>query len=153
MRVLNEPTAAALAYGVGTNESKEKKIVVYDLGGGTLDVTIMTVQGNFFDVRSTSGDAHLGGEDFNKSIFDHLSNHFKTKEGIDISNNKRAKSRLFTAIEKAKLTLTVEDKTQIEIDNLAEGKDLSFNITRDQFAEICKPVFDKCIAPIQVALS
>lgn len=125
---------------------------MYDLGGGTLDVTIMTVQNNYFDVRATSGDSHLGGEDFNKCLYDFLAAHFKKEEGVDISTNKRAKARLFTAVEKAKLQLSSKDSAKVEIDNLAENKDLNYELTKDLFAVICAPIFNKCIAPLQIAI-
>ncbi|CAG2186578.1 HSPA1s [Mytilus edulis] len=119
LRIINEPTAAALAYGLEKNLSGEKNVLIFDLGGGTYDVSILTIdEGSLFDVRSTAGDTHLGGEDFDNRMLNHFVNEFKRKCGKDISGNNRAIRRLRTACEKAKRTLSRSTEASVEIDSL-----------------------------------
>merc|ERR1719461_1264158 len=130
MRIINEPTAAAIAYGLDKKDSGEKNILIFDLGGGTFDVSILTIEDGIFEVKSTAGDTHLGGEDFDNRMVDHFVKEFQRKHKKDISGNKRALRRLRTACERAKRTLSASAQANIEIDSLYEGVDFYTNITR-----------------------
>merc|ERR1712198_805874 len=116
-RVINEPTAAAIAYGLDKTSSEgERNVLIFDLGGGTFDVSILTIDGGVFEVKSTAGDTHLGGEDFDNRILNHFVQEFKRKHKKDISGNKRALRRLRTACEKAKRTLSASTQSSVEVD-------------------------------------
>merc|ERR1711963_300824 len=131
LRIINEPTAAAIAYGLDKKKSstKESNVLIFDLGGGTFDVSILTIDGGIFEVKSTAGDTHLGGEDFDNRLVDHFVAEFKRKHKRDISGNKRALRRLRTACERAKRTLSASAQANIEIDSLFEGIDFYTSIT------------------------
>merc|ERR1719189_3390304 len=153
MRIINEPTAAAIAYGLDKKkEEKESNVLIFDLGGGTFDVSILTIEGGIFEVKSTAGDTHLGGEDFDNRIVDHFVNEFKRKHKKDLSGNKRALRRLRTACERAKRTLSASAQANIEIDSLFEGIDFYTSITRARFEELCSDLFKGTLEPVEKAM-
>ena len=165
IRIINEPTAAALAYGYNKmsenqnkNENKNelildrKKVLVFDLGGGTFDVTVLLIDSNLLEVQSSYGDMHLGGEDFDNKLLDYCINEFKNESGIDISKNQKAIRRLKALCEKAKINLSSTEETTIDIDSLAEGVDFNITITRPEFENFCKDDFDRCIPIVEKAL-
>ena len=152
-RIINEPTAAALAYGLDKNLSGEKNVLIFDLGGGTFDVSILTIDdGSLFEVRSTAGDTHLGGEDIDNRMVSHFVEEFKRKYKKDLKGNSRALRRLRTACERAKRSLSSSTQANIEIDSLAEGIDFYSNITRAKFEELCNDLFRSCLEPVEKAL-
>ena len=152
LRIINEPTAAAIAYGLQKENQGEKNVLIFDLGGGTFDVTILSIDNNLLEVRSTCGDTHLGGEDFDNRLLQHCIDEFKDQSGIDIAGNQKAKIRLKGLCEKAKINLSAGQETSIDVDGLAEGEDFSFSITRPIFEELCKNDFNKCIPIVDQAL-
>ena len=165
IRIINEPTAAALAYGYNKmsenqnkNENKNelvldrKKVLVFDLGGGTFDVTVLLIDSNLLEVQSSYGDMHLGGEDFDNKLLDYCINEFKNESGIDISKNQKAIRRLKALCEKAKINLSSMEETTIDIDSLAEGVDFNITITRPEFENFCQVDFDRCIPIVEKAL-
>ena len=153
LRIINEPTAAALAYGLDKNLQGEKNVLIFDLGGGTFDVSVLTIdEGSLFEVRSTAGDTHLGGEDFDNRMVDHFMQEFKRKNRKDISKNARALRRLRTACERAKRTLSSSSEAAIEIDALHEGMDFYSKITRARFEELCSDLFRSTLEPVEKAL-
>ena len=152
-RIINEPTAAALAYGLDKNLSGEKNVLIFDLGGGTFDVSILTIDdGSLFEVRSTAGDTHLGGEDIDNRMVNHFVEEFKRKYKKDLKGNSRALRRLRTACERAKRSLSSCTQASIEIDSLAEGIDFYSKITRAKFEELCNDLFRSCLEPVEKAL-
>ena len=152
-RIINEPTAAALAYGLDKNLSGEKNVLIFDLGGGTFDVSILTIDdGSLFEVRSTAGDTHLGGEDIDNRMVNHFVEEFKRKYKKDLKGNSRALRRLRTACERAKRSLSSSTQASIEIDSLAEGIDFYSKITRAKFEELCNDLFLSCLEPVEKAL-
>jgi len=153
-RIINEPTAAAIAYGLDKKGSSagEKNILIFDLGGGTFDVSILSIDDGIFEVKSTAGDTHLGGEDFDNRMVDHFIQEFKRKHKKDISGNKRALRRLRTACERAKRTLSSAAQANIEIDSLFEGIDFYTSITRARFEELCSDLFKGTLEPVEKAL-
>ena len=152
-RIINEPTAAALAYGLDKNLSGEKNVLIFDLGGGTFDVSILTIDdGSLFEVRSTAGDTHLGGEDIDNRMVNHFVEEFKRKYKKDLKGNSRAQRRLRTACERAKRSLSSSTQASIEIDSLAEGIDFYSKITRAKFEELCNDLFRSCLEPVEKAL-
>ena len=154
-RIINEPTAAAIAYGLGNakTESKEQNILIFDLGGGTFDVSILAIENGIFEVKATAGDTHLGGEDFDNRLVDHLAKEFLRKnKQCDISKNKRSMRRLRTSAESAKRTLSSGAQASIEIDSLFEGIDFYTNITRARFEELCADLFKGTMKPVEKAL-
>lgn len=151
VRILNEPTAAAIAYGLDKKEG-EKNILVFDLGGGTFDVSILTIDGGLFEVIATSGDTHLGGADFDQRVMDYFIKLIKKKHNKDISNDKRAIQKLKREVENAKRNLSGTMTTQIEIEDLVEGLDFNEELTRAKFEELNADLFKKTIAPVQTAL-
>ena len=152
-RIINEPTAAALAYGLDKNLQGEKNVLIFDLGGGTFDVSVLTIdEGSLFEVRSTAGDTHLGGEDFDNRLVDHFAAEFKRKFKTDIKGNPRALRRLRTASERAKRSLSSSTQASIEVDSLAEGIDFHTKITRAKFEELCHDLFSSCLEPVEKAL-
>ncbi|XP_057297148.1 heat shock cognate 71 kDa protein-like [Hydractinia symbiolongicarpus] len=154
LRVINEPTAAAIAYGLDkTLNSKEQHVLIFDLGGGTFDVSILSIDGGIFEVKSTAGDTHLGGEDFDNNLVNHFIKEFQRKHRKDISGNKRAVRRLRTACERAKRTLSSSTQANIEIDSLYEGIDFFTSITKAKFEEINGELFKKTLEPVQKALT
>ena len=152
-RIINEPTAAALAYGLEKNLSGEKNVLIFDLGGGTFDVSVLTIdEGSLFEVLSTAGNTHLGGEDFDNRMVDHFVTEFKQKFKKDLKSNPRALRRLRTACERAKKTLSSSSQANIEIDSLFEGVDFYSRITRAKFEELCMDLFRSCLQPVEKAL-
>jgi len=152
LRIINEPTAAAIAYGLDKKVSGEKHVLIYDLGGGTFDVSILTIEDGIFEVKSTSGDTHLGGEDFDNRMVNHFMTEFKRKHKKDIAGNKRAVRRLRTACERAKRTLSASAQASIEIDSLFEGIDFYTSITRARFEELCADLFRGTMDPVEKSL-
>jgi len=154
LRIINEPTAAAIAYVLekkkGTN--KEKNVLIFDLGGGTFDVSILAIDDGVFEVKSTAGDTHLGGEDFDSRMVEHFVKEFQRKHKKDISDNKRSIRRLRTACERAKRTLSASSQANIEIDSLFEGIDIYTSITRARFEELCADLFRGTLDPVEKAL-
>ncbi|KAL4230239.1 Heat shock 70 kDa protein [Mactra antiquata] len=153
LRIINEPTAAALAYGLDKSLSGEKNVLIYDLGGGTFDVSILTIdEGSMFEVRSTAGDTHLGGEDFDNRLVNHFVKEFERKHHKDLSKNNRAIRRLRTSCERAKRTLSSSTEASIEIDSLFDGIDYYTKITRARFEELCSDLFRGTLEPVEKAL-
>merc|ERR1712139_35400 len=154
MRIINEPTAAAIAYGLDRkDETKgERNVLIFDLGGGTFDVSLLTIEEGIFEVKATAGDTHLGGEDFDNRMVDHFVQDFKRKHKMDITGNARALRRLRTACERAKRSLSSTAQTSIEIDSLYEGVDLYTSITRARFEELNLDLFRKCMDPVEKVL-
>jgi L1 cell adhesion molecule like protein len=154
LRIINEPTAAALAYGLDKKLSGDKNVLIFDLGGGTFDVSILSIaEGSLFEVKSTAGDTHLGGEDFDNLLVDHLMNEFKRKHGgRDMANNPRAVRRLRTAAERAKRTLSSSSEATIEVDSLFDGIDFHTKLSRARFEELCGHLFRKTLEPVEQAL-
>ena len=149
LRIINEPTAAAIAYGLDKKEG-EKNVLIFDLGGGTFDVSLLTIEDGIFEVKATAGNTHLGGEDFDNRMVDFFKDEFKRKNrGKDISKNDRALRRLRTACERAKRTLSSSTQAYIEIDTLFEGIDFQSTITRARFEEMNMDYFRKCMDPVE----
>ncbi|KAG7102441.1 Heat shock 70 kDa protein like [Verticillium longisporum] len=153
LRIINEPTAAAIAYGLDKKVEGERNVLIFDLGGGTFDVSLLTIEDGIFEVKSTAGDTHLGGEDFDNRLVNHFVNEFKRKHKKDLSANARALRRLRTACERAKRTLSSSAQTSIEIDSLYEGIDFYTSITRARFEELCQDLFRSTIQPVDRVLS
>jgi len=154
LRIINEPTAAAIAYGLDKKKqnSQEKNVLIFDLGGGTFDVSILSIDDGIFEVKSTAGDTHLGGEDFDNRMVEHFVKEFQRKHKKDITGNKRALRRLRTACERAKRTLSASAQANIEIDSLFEGIDFYTAITRARFEELCADLFRGTLEPVEKAL-
>lgn len=152
-RIINEPTAAALAYGLDrSKESNEHTVIIYDCGGGTFDVTILTLEDGVFEVKSTAGDTRLGGEDFDHRMAGHLAEEFKRRHSVDITGNYKAQRRLKNACERAKRVLSSATQANIEIESLADGVDFSTSITRARFEELCSDLFQKTLVSVKQAL-
>ena len=151
LRIINEPTAAAIAYGLDNN-TEENNVLIFDLGGGTFDVSLLTIDDGIFEVKATAGDTHLGGEDFDNILVKHFVDEFKRKHHVDITDNKRALRRLRTSCEKAKRTLSNSANASIEIDSLADGVDFFTSITRAKFESLCLNLFQKCLDPVMKVL-
>lgn len=152
LRIINEPTAAALAYGIDKKTSKEQKILIFDFGGGTFDVSLLTVEDGVFEVLATAGDTHLGGEDIDHVLMDHCMNDFRKKTKLDMSKNKKAIRRLHTACERAKRTLSSATTASLEIDALFEGVDYNTTITRAKFEDLAGHIFKKTLDPVYQVL-
>merc|ERR1712228_79473 len=152
LRIINEPTAAAIAYGLDKKTSGESNVLIFDLGGGTFDVSILSIEDGIFEVKSTAGDTHLGGEDFDNRIVDHFVKEFRRKHKKDITGNKRALRRLRTACERAKRTLSASAQASIEIDSLFEGIDFYTSITRARFEELNADLFRGTMDPVEKSL-
>ncbi|AOW04737.1 uncharacterized protein YALI1_E00115g [Yarrowia lipolytica] len=151
-RIINEPTAAAIAYGLDKKETGERNVLIFDLGGGTFDVSLLSIEDGIFEVKATAGDTHLGGEDFDNRLVNHFVQEFKRKHKKDISTNQRALRRLRTACERAKRTLSSSAQTSIEIDSLYEGIDFYTSITRARFEELCQDLFRGTLEPVEKVL-
>lgn len=153
-RIINEPTAAAIAYGLNNKkgQSGENNVLIFDLGGGTFDVSILSIEDGIFEVKATAGDTHLGGEDFDNRLVDYFVKEFQRKHKKDITSNKRALRRLRTACERAKRTLSASAQANIEIDSLYEGIDFYSSITRARFEELCADLFRSTLEPVEKAL-
>jgi len=154
LRIINEPTAAAIAYGLDKKkgDTSESNVLIFDLGGGTFDVSILTIEDGIFEVKSTAGDTHLGGEDFDNRMVDHFMKEFQRKHKKDMSANKRAVRRLRTACERAKRTLSASAQANIEIDSLFEGIDFYTSVTRARFEELCADLFRGTLEPVEKSL-
>ena len=169
LRIINEPTAAAIAYGLDKKTEGERNVLIFDLGGGTFDVSLLTIEEGIFEVKSTAGDTHLGGEDFDNRLVNHFVNEFKRKHKVSLGNatssgqlanssqkdltaNARALRRLRTACERAKRTLSSSAQTSIEIDSLYEGIDFYTSITRARFEELCQDLFRSTMEPVERTL-
>ncbi|KAG8195095.1 hypothetical protein JTE90_013573 [Oedothorax gibbosus] len=152
LRIINEPTAAAIAYGLDKKGTGERNVLIFDLGGGTFDVSILTIEDGIFEVKSTAGDTHLGGEDFDNRMVNHFVQEFKRKHKKDLTANKRALRRLRTACERAKRTLSSSTQASIEIDSLFEGVDFYSTITRARFEELNADLFRSTLEPVEKAL-
>ncbi|XP_014206593.1 heat shock 70 kDa protein cognate 4-like [Copidosoma floridanum] len=152
LRIINEPTAAAIAYGLDKKTAGEKNVLIFDLGGGTFDVSILTIEDGIFEVKSTAGDTHLGGEDFDSRMVNHFVQEFQRKYKKDLASNKRAVRRLRTACERAKRTLSSSTQASIEIDSLYEGIDFYTSISRARFEELCADLFRGTLEPVEKAL-
>jgi len=151
LRIINEPTAAAIAYGLDkTND--ERTVLIFDLGGGTFDVSLLTIDDGVFEVKATAGDTHLGGEDFDNRLVDFCVNDFKRKTGLNPTKNARSMRRLRTACEAAKRTLSSSLFSTIEVDSLFEGEDFHVKIGRAKFENLCNEDFNKCMAPVRKVL-
>merc|ERR1719424_2790233 len=151
MRIINEPTAAAIAYGMD-KKSGEKNILVYDLGGGTFDVSLLTIDGGVFEVVSTNGDTHLGGEDFDQKVMEWFIGVFQKKTGLDIKTDKRALQKLRREVEKGKRALSSTMTTKIEIEAIMDGIDFSETLTRAKFEELNLQLFKKTMGPVKTVL-
>ncbi|KAL6250104.1 Heat shock protein ssb1 [Rhinocladiella similis] len=153
LRIINEPTAAAIAYGLGSGKTeKERNVLIYDLGGGTFDVSLLNIQGGVFTVKATAGDTHLGGQDFDTNLLDHFKKEFQRKTKKDLSGDARALRRLRTACERAKRTLSNGTQTTIEIDSLFDGEDFNAQITRARFEDLNAKAFSGTLDPVQQVL-
>jgi len=153
LRIINEPTAAAIAYGLDKKASgDEKNILIFDLGGGTFDVSILSIEDGIFEVKSTAGDTHLGGEDFDNRLVNHFAQEFQRKHKKDLTKNKRSLRRLRTACERAKRTLSSSATANIEIDALFEGADFYTSISRARFEELNSDLFRGTLDPVEKAL-
>jgi L1 cell adhesion molecule like protein len=154
LRIINEPTAAAMAYGLekSTPGEGEKNVLIFDLGGGTFDVSVLAIDDGVFEVKSTSGDTHLGGEDFDNRLVDHFVAEFKRKHKKDLASNPRALRRLRTACERAKRTLSTGTQASLELDALFDGINFYTKITRARFEELCADLFRSTMQPVERAL-
>ena len=156
LRIINEPTAAAIAYGLdkkdGATGQGERNVLIFDLGGGTFDVSLLTIEEGIFEVKATAGDTHLGGEDFDNRLVNHFVEEFKRKQKKDLTTSARALRRLRTAAERAKRTLSSSTQASIELDSLFEGVDFFTSISKARFEELNADLFRKCIDPVDKVL-
>merc|ERR1712142_77714 len=151
MRIINEPTAAAIAYGLDKKEG-EKNVLVFDLGGGTFDVSLLTIDNGVFEVISTNGDTHLGGEDFDQRVMEHFIKLYKKKKGKDLRKDNRAVQKLRREVEKAKRALSSAHQVRIEVESLFEGEDFTETLTRAKFEELNMDLFKGTLKPVQKVL-
>merc|ERR1711902_15373 len=151
MRIINEPTAAAIAYGMDKKEG-EKNVLVFDLGGGTFDVSLLTIDNGVFEVVATNGDTHLGGEDFDQRVMDHFIKLYKKKKGKDLRKDTRAVQKLRREVEKAKRALSAAHQVRVEVESLFEGEDFSETLTRAKFEELNMDLFKGTLKPVQKVL-
>jgi len=152
LRIINEPTAAAIAYGLDKSEAEEQNVLIFDLGGGTFDVSLLTIDEGVFEVMATAGDTHLGGEDFDNALVDHCTKDFKRKHKKDMTGNPRSMRRLRTQCEQAKRTLSAAVRATIEVDSLFDGIDFHITITRAKFEQLCNEQFRNCLEPCRRVL-
>ena len=152
LRLLAEPTAACIAYGLNESGKGERKVVIFDLGGGTFDVSLLSVEDGVFEVLATSGDTHLGGQDVDTRIVEWAMEEFKRKTKLDIRSNAKAMARLRLVAERVKKTLSTANQATLEVDSLAEGNDLMLTITRAKFESLCDDLFRKCMGPVEQVL-
>merc|ERR1712226_582116 len=152
LRIINEPTAAAIAYGLDSKSSQEKNVLIFDLGGGTFDVSLLNITGGVFAVKATAGDTHLGGEDFDNTLLEHFKKDFERKNKVDMTGDARALRRLRSACERAKRTLSSVTQTTVEVDSLFQGIDFQANITRARFEEINAAAFKGTLDPVSKVL-
>lgn len=151
LRIINEPTAAAIAYGLD-KKGGESQIIVYDLGGGTFDVSLLSIDDGVFEVLATAGDTHLGGEDFDNRVMEYFTKLYKKKTGTDVSHNLRALGKLKREVEKAKRTLSSQQSTRLEIESFEGGNDFSETLTRAKFEELNMDLFRKTMKPVEQVL-
>jgi L1 cell adhesion molecule like protein len=152
LRIINEPTAAAIAYGLDNKSDKERNIIIYDVGGGTLDVTLLTIDDGIFEVKATSGDTHLGGEDFDANLMQYFAAEFKRKNKQDPRESKKAMAKLKKECEKVKRSLSSSTQAHLEIDSLYEGIDFNSTITRAKFEQLNLALFQKCLKSVEQVL-
>ena len=152
LRIINEPTAAAIAYGLDKKSEKERNVLIFDCGGGTFDVSILTIDDSIFEVKATAGDTHLGGEDFDTKLVEYFVDEFKRKHRKDLTENKKSLRRLRTACESAKRSLSSSNVANIEIDSLYDGIDFATSITRAKFENLCESLFKKTMLPVEQVL-
>jgi len=155
LRIINEPTAAAIAYGLdkkNSGDGDERNVLIFDLGGGTFDVSLLSIDDGVFEVKATAGDTHLGGEDFDNTLVSHFVKEFKRKNRLDITKSKRAMRRLRTQCERAKRTLSAAARANLEVDSLYEGVDFASSITRARFEDLCMSYFRQCLEPVSKVL-
>ena len=152
LRIINEPTAAAIAYGLDKVKGAERNVLIFDLGGGTFDVSVLTLDDGVFEVKATAGDTHLGGEDFDQRLMDHCVREFKRKHKQDPTTNARSMRRLKTSVEAAKRSLSSSTTATIEIDSFYEGLDFQTNLTRAKFENLCSDLFQSVLKPVQQVL-
>lgn len=152
LRIINEPTAAAIAYGLDKSPNSERTVLVYDLGGGTFDVSLLSIEDNVFEVLATAGDTHLGGEDFDHRVIDYLLRTYKNRTGRDASGNERAMGKLKREVEQAKRILSSQMNAKIEIEGFDGGNDFSETLTRAKFEELNMDLFRKTMKPVEQVL-
>jgi L1 cell adhesion molecule like protein len=152
LRIINEPTAAAIAYGLSNTKETEQTVLIFDLGGGTFDVSLLSIDDGVFEVKSTAGDTHLGGEDFDQCILDHFVKEFQRKHKTNLSSNQRALRRLRTACERLKRTLSSSTSASIQVDSLIDGIDFDATLTRARFEDLCIKLFKSTIDPVKKVL-
>ena len=155
LRIINEPTAAAIAYGLDKKQSgqeDEQNVLIFDLGGGTFDVSLLSIDDGVFEVKATAGDTHLGGEDFDNILVDFFVKEFKRKNKADCTKSKRSMRRLRTQCERAKRTLSAAARANIEVDSLYDGIDFASSITRARFEDLCMHYFRQCLEPVTKVL-
>ncbi len=152
LRIINEPTAAAIAYGLDNKSETERNIIIYDVGGGTLDVTLLTLDDGIFEVKATSGDTHLGGEDFDANLVQHFADEFKRKNKQDLRESKKAMAKLKKECEKVKRSLSSSTQAHLEIDSLHDGIDFNSTITRAKFEQLNLTLFQKCLKSVEQVL-
>ena len=152
MRLLAEPTSACIAYGLNETTKGERKVIIFDLGGGTFDVSLLTVEDGVFEVLATSGDTHLGGQDFDTRIVEWAIDEFRKKTKIDIRSNSKALARLRLAAERAKKSLSTANQASMDVESLAEGLDFQVTLTRAKFESLCEDLFKKCMGPVEQVL-
>lgn len=151
--MINEPTAAAIAYGLDRKADKEINVLVFDLGGGTFDVSLLTIDNGVFEVLATSGDTHLGGEDFDQRITEFLVSRFLKKHKVDIKADGRAFQKLKSEVEKAKRDLSSVQSVRIYIEGIVDGIDFDETLSRAKFEELCADIFKKTLKPVESVLS
>lgn len=152
LRIINEPTAAAMAYGLNKENNGEHNVLIFDMGGGTFDVSLLTIEDGVFEVKATNGDTHLGGEDIDNLMVNYFAEEFNRKYKKDMTENPRALRRLRTVCERAKRTLSASTTADISIDSLFDGIDFNSNITRAKFENLCEPIFKRCLPPVEQVL-
>ncbi|KAF2760180.1 heat shock protein 70 [Pseudovirgaria hyperparasitica] len=152
LRVVNEPTAAALAYGLDKTDKDERQVIVYDLGGGTFDVSILTIDNGVFEVQATAGDTHLGGEDFDQRVINYFTKKYNKEKNVDITKDAKTMGKLKREVEKAKRTLSSQKTTKIEIESFHKGEDFSETLTRAKFEELNNDLFKKTLKPVEQVL-
>lgn len=152
LRLLAEPTSACIAYGLNNTTAGSKNVVIFDLGGGTFDVSLLQVEDGIFEVRATSGDTHLGGQDFDNRVVEWAMEEFKRKSKLDVRGNAKAIARLRLVAERVKKTLSTASQASLEVDSLAEGVDFQTTLTRAKFESLCDDLFRKCLVPVEQVL-
>ena len=152
LRIINEPTAAAIAYGLDKINDVQRNVLIFDFGGGTHDVSLLSLEDGVFEVKATAGDTHLGGEDIDNRIVDFVLEEFKRKHKVDLSGNKKAVRRIRTASERAKRALSGNTQTSIEVDSIHESIDLSIILTRARFESLCADIFTNTLKPVEKVL-